>query len=179
MPQFPTDNLYKFMALAGLFVAAFSTWISLQKFVEYNRATLLLDSEYGAMIPTASRMAELSLKNLACSISEAEERESKTRSDPTACQNVDAAKAESDQLGQKLRELEEHVRPMSVNRDALWQEYRMYRAGALVVGVLGLYLTGLGFWWWYDRLQRHLDAAVKADSRPKRWTSARVGRGQR
>jgi hypothetical protein len=51
--QPPTDNLYKFLAIFGLLVSAFSIYVPMLRYMEFNRLSARSDAIYG---PTTVRL---------------------------------------------------------------------------------------------------------------------------
>jgi hypothetical protein len=162
--QPPTDNLYKFLAIFGLLVSAFSVYVPLLRYVEFNRLSHRADAIYGPMIEPAKILAEESHVELECAIYQAYLREKKQPSTPDPCPKVAAAKARSVPARAEVERLKMQVSPLEVERNSLWQEYVLF----LYIGIggfcAGVAMCIAGFWLWYIRLQQYLDAAVKAEA---------------
>jgi hypothetical protein len=162
--QPPTDNLYKFLAIFGLLVAAFSIYVPLLRYMEFNRLQLRADAIYGPMLDPLRVISDESMAELECSIYQAHLREKTKPPTPDPCPKVAQAKATAVPARAEVARLRLQLAPLEVERSSVWQEYVLF----LYVGVFGLAL-GIamcvsGFWLWYVRLQRHLDASVKAQA---------------
>ena len=176
--QLPTDNLYKFLAIFGLLVAAFSVYVPLLRYVEFIRVSHRVDAIYGPMIESLRAIDDEARARLECAIYKAYLLEKKQPPTPDPCSDVVVVKDKTASARTELERQKAQVAPLEVERNSLWQEYVLF----LYVGIGGL-LTGVamciaGFGLWYVRLQKYLDAAVRAEASPKPST-VRVSRSRR
>ena len=176
--QPPTDNLYKFIAIFGLVVGAFSVYVPLLRYVEFNRLSQKTSALYRPMVQHLIAIDDMAAAELECAIFQRAADKQKTPK-PDRCINVDELKAKGGAARAELERLKTQVAPMEVERDSQWQEYVLF----LYVGILGL-VVGIamclgGFWLWYTRLQCYLDASVKLDAAKPKAHRVRVSRSRR
>ena len=132
----PTDNLYKFLAIAGLTISLFSlamNTISVNQYAE-KRIQLLSDIS-GYRIQTDKLIRELGSKN-----------------------------PESQTISAQTRELESHVEELSsivkITRDSFDRVTKLQNMGVL----FGFFISATGFFLWYWKLQRYEDLALESRS---------------
>lgn len=162
--QPPTDNLYKFLAISGLIVFGFSIYIPFQRFEEFERSSVQLDIVYEPIIDKLMVVDDAALIQLNCSISKRGGGKPKS-SDP--CKRVKEAKAVAAAATRELVALQAKVTNVKHERNLLFEQYRRSFVAGIFLGVLGLALCIAGFWLWYVRLQRYLDAVVRDDAQQR------------
>jgi len=172
----PTDNLYKFLAIFGLIVTMFSVYVPLQHYIEYGRVTSRF---FLATLPLGEREIAISRAGAIEAICTAAKAHSPSEPAPSDgktdefCKGVPIASAAASAAKEGIDKLREQVRPLEAQRDLVWQEFAIYLQFGIGGVVLGIAMTIAGFVLWYFKLQRYLDAAVKADAMPAR---RRVGK---
>ena len=167
----PTDNLYKFLAIFGLILVGFSAYIPLHALEAYSRSGLLVDLAYGPIIDRLRTVDDYSRAKLECAISG---RNQVSKASP--CDKLPKIKAATDLANTELVLLRAKVEMLEVERNFLSRQYILYFIIGVVLGSIGFLLCVTGFWLWYVRLQRFLDAAVHSEAsfarRRQRRTSA-------
>lgn len=150
LPIPPTDNLYKFLSIAGLFVIVVSLSIPVyfilgmrQKLTEFRTEAAVLSVELKYLKQDAEQVST--------------EKDKRGRS----------AMEDNPERRAKLKELE--IREARLNQavtEADWTSRMMHILMAFIgVGsVAGGILTGKGFALWYYRLQRYQDEIVKTQA---------------
>ena len=152
IPQLPTDNLYKFVALSGVLlmlaglivptVAQYRMGSTLRLLDHQNR----ISHEITERTDAASKAAREASKN----IKTREQAESVLAMERRVSKMIDSSNA---QIGAAKDIIAEA------------QDYKDYLDLLLLVGALSFVLGGLLAWWgfscWYERLQKPLDAWVK------------------
>ncbi|HEX2873079.1 MAG TPA: hypothetical protein VHP33_17575 [Polyangiaceae bacterium] len=134
----PTDNLYKFIALAGLGVAGFCVWFWWAKVHEHNREA----DEY---VRRGSRL-----------IRQQRQMRKRLSLPPGAAGQDDNALARRDELQIDIAELKADKTRLTGNVPKVEGLGK-----ALVLGAFVSLLVSLGaFITWYEKLQQHLDASV-------------------
>lgn len=164
----PTDNLWKFMALAGLACAGFCGWL-MWKMFEYARSAEEREDETAARlkaktISLAARLAQLRIDNDQFTLALSE-----TQNDAT---NLFYANL--------LREVRSEIASAAARQEALDEEfsaaqvrlsavrahsaflYKMVRFPAVFM-FAGVVLSCLGFERWYGNLQVYTDHQTRAD----------------
>ena len=127
IPNLPTDNLYKFMAMAGMAIIIMGF---LTVWAHANRSQELFRELQQGLALSNTELEQ------AMQIANPEERLSLLRK-----HNLELAKLTSIQ-----KELEFILD---------WKlRYEVFAVACMVLGTL---LSGSGFWLWYVRVQRHLD----------------------
>lgn len=162
--QPPTDNLYKFLAIFGLVVVGFSIYIPLQRLEAYGRSSVQLEAAYEPFIERLKVVDDASRTELECAISEAKKREGAEADNSSACDQVIETRAAADRARAELVALQTKIKDLQYDRNFLYGQYRLYFYMGLVAGCLGLGLCVAGFWLWYVRLQKFLDAVARRDA---------------
>jgi hypothetical protein len=141
----PTDNLYKFMAIAGLLVAGFSLYFPITERRQYRDQVLALEIELAAQTAETQRINE--------ALSRRDSLRPLTRQEEERFGRFDSLRAQRNAT-------------MPLRQEALAR----YRTDIGLFGVLlvlgtasGLGCAAAGFTLWYNRVQRHLDRALAAD----------------
>ena len=177
--QPPTDNLYKFLAIFGLLVGAFSVYVPLLRYVEFNRLSHRTNAIYGPMIEPLKILDDEARAELECAIYQAYIRDKQQPPKLDPCPMVSAAKAKSAPARAELERLRAQVAPLEVERSSLWQEYILFLYVGIAGFIAGVAMCIAGFWLWYIRLQRYLDAAVKLEAASSKPSRVRVSRSRR
>ncbi|WCE02808.1 hypothetical protein [Pseudoxanthomonas sp. JBR18] len=156
VPNFPTDNLYKFMAIFGLVLFIFG--------LAYPLKVIEADEQLGFQAQLAVDQVTVQLRDLGDSIDFAKQR---PKSD-AATQELQQKLADVALANAKSGNLIE-----AKKRSRQWA--KIYLAGCALIAIAGCALSGLGFWLWYHRVQRHLDAELAKNAKlatpPKKKTA--------
>jgi len=160
--QPPTDNLYKFLAIFGLVMIGFSIYVPLQRLEAFSRGSMYVEVAYEPIIDKLVLIDDAARADLECAISAAKKREKGQVTKPDPCEKAPTARAAATVASAELVTLRAKAAKLELERNFLFQQYRQYFVMGIVVGCLGLCLCIAGFWLWYVRLQRFLDAAVKS-----------------
>ncbi len=164
MFQPPTDNLYKFLAIFGLLVAGFSIYIPLQRYVEFNRLSNRASAVYGDMLGQIIALDDEAKAHAECTVIEAQKREAGKPYKFDSCDPTGAPKAKANLARNEVRRLKAKAQPLDTERTSTWQEYVPFLYLGIIGGTLGIAMCIGGFYLWYIRLQKHLDAAVRAEA---------------
>ena len=152
------------MAIFGLIIVGFSIYIPLQRLEEFGRSGMRVDVAYQPIIEKLILVDDAARVELACAISQAEKREGTKVTTPTACDNVSSKKAVATEASEELVTLRSKATDLELERNFFFQQYRRYFLIGIFSGLLGICLCIGGFWLWYVRLQRYLDAAARKDA---------------
>jgi hypothetical protein len=153
LPTPPTDNLYKFIAIAGLVLAGFGI---VTPFIIARQA---IDLSVKRKLETEDRMREIIFR-----ITETAQKDQLA--------TKEERKAQIENIGQDIKTIHDQF---ETDLETEAQRYRdatdtqvNYLLGCIVVGLL---IAGGGFWLWYKRVQQPLDekmtlelVAARADS---------------
>ena len=172
--QPPTDNLYKFLAIFGVLIVAFSIYVPLLRYIDLNRLSVRSDAIYGPMADPLRVLAKEATAELECVIYQDYLRDRQKPPMLNPCPTVSGAKSKGDIARPEVARLKAQVAPIEVERKSVWQEYVLFLYIGIAGFVVGVLMCIAGFWLWYDRLQRYLDAAVKADALSSGRVTARV-----
>lgn len=161
LPSLPTDNLYKFLALAGLFLAVFGYVYPTNRLTELQIKQASIETEWSVLNVEMDRLkadtadVERSLRRL----------EAEAETEPTEARR-NAAKISAD--GKKLRERLHELEIKKIGLEGKDRETKIVQAEISsartllnVCVVVGVLLTGLGFVSWYFRVQRLQDQQLK------------------
>lgn len=159
--QPPTDNLYKFLAIFGLVVIGFSIYVPLQRLEAYGRSSAQVEAAYEPIIERLKLIDDASRTELECAIDEARKKDGTGVDGSSACDQVIGARAVAERVRTELAALQAKIKNLQYDRNFLYGQYRLYAYMSLVAGCLGLGLCVAGFWLWYVRLQKFLDAAAR------------------
>ena len=177
--QPPTDNLYKFVAIFGLVISAFSVYVPQLRYMEFNRLSQKVDAIYRPMLEPLMALDDEARIELSCAIHQAYVRDKQQPPKSDRCPMVAEIKAKAALAKVEVERLRAQAIPIEVDRRSLWQEYVLF----LYVGVGGLFVgiaMGIGgFWLWYIRLQKYLDATLKNQASPPSSSRRRVSRSRR
>jgi hypothetical protein len=159
VPVAPTDNLYKFMAIFGLAVVVASAILIGMKAHEFN------DHISGSVVPQIElSILESRRKELLAAESEAlhnrmqELPHSQPATAPIAKALSEVMTQLNDQIAAKKAEVDMESAKTSVGKKILDSAIFDYSIGAGV----GICFAGLGFYYWYHRLQKPQDELLKA-----------------
>jgi hypothetical protein len=149
LPSIPTDNLYKFLALAGLSLAIFS--FVFPKTQQHDLARVLWETKID--IDVAAE--QLRYINEQISIMEVKREEAYRK-------NSDLESVKNDEM--RILDLQHNLRiqqAQAANKTKLLgdltRELAQVRLFSKIGIALGLVLTGCGFFLWYVKLQRYQD----------------------
>jgi hypothetical protein len=154
VPGMPTDNLYKFMAIAGLALIAFSAYVRISQSHEIDARIDALKREL-VVITVDIQYLDRELAPV----------------DTTACVSPAKPACPSDAQLSTWRERSADIRKrLELNRVGnetlrrLADEATRLHVVTFIGTFIGFLLAIYGFYFWYTRLQRYQDAAVKRDS---------------
>jgi hypothetical protein len=159
MLKLPTDNLYKFMAIFGLVLTVTGLYLDVQMGRESNEALISVMVEDARVSDTMLAQSKKGLDLV---------QQLKAHNPNTP----EGARAQTELLNEmkSLNAHWEHLRRkapyITAKRryDHISAEYSTlaFRIPLLLIG--GIFLSGLGFWLWYVRVQKFLDKGL---SEPK------------
>lgn len=173
----PTDNLYKFLAIFGLLVTTFSIYVPLLRYIEFNRLSLRTDAVYSPMLDPLRVLDDEAKAEAECAIYQAYVRDKQRPSMADPCPKVADARAKGVPARIAVERLQAQVAPLEIERKSVWQEYVLFLYIGIGGVVFGVLMCVSGFWLWYVRLQRYLDAAVKAEAASVQHVRVRNRRG--
>lgn len=184
----PTDNLYKFMTVLGLSLLMVSTYAVYSNVFEYERAmsSLSFDVNLLGEDKAALKAEALSQEANTEQIGKQTARLSKTaadlrRSRTASERDIENVLAETSALQERLsqskniveeigtkdsdlrakaRELRRRLNSMDSERD---HTFTILKLGALGQGA-GIFLSYMGVFLWYRRVQRHLDRRLESSN---------------
>jgi hypothetical protein len=159
--QAPTDNLYKFLAIFGLVVIMFSIYVPLLRYMEFSRLSHKADAIYAPMIEPLTALDDEARAELECTIHQAYLRDKQQPPKPDPCPAVSAAKSKGSLARAQLEKLQAQLTPIEVDRNSIWQEYMLLLYAGSLGLLVGIVMCISGFWLWYTRLQKYLDASVR------------------
>lgn len=156
IPSVPTDNLYKFMALSGVFVLALSFFYEQYTYNNIHETSLgVLEQQNRVAINLSEIEAKVIMNSYEVDMLEAEDVENKGMDDVT---DMVAKLSGEIEAFKGLREAAD------VKNDFLLESLKAntQRAMALILVMRlgGFILAASGFTFWYYKLQRHLDQSV-------------------
>lgn len=160
MLQPPTDNLYKFLAIFGLVVFGFSIFVPLQRLEEHSRELAKWNAAWTPLLQRALDSDDDEREALICAIAQAEKK--RTKANSSECKHIEATRTERDQSSRDLQRAmaeQDSGRAMLAH---LQQQFLIYRNIGFATAAFGLVCCVAGFWLWYVRVQRPLDAATAA-----------------
>lgn len=151
MMQPPTDNLYKFLAIFGLVIAITGAVGAYQALAEL-RAHLIESSYQGAKALQAQALAISNRLSLLTALEAAAKKGDKAKFKELERKwKFDQGEQVANTELKKLQEL----------RDLFAERSRMLSALGLLGVLFGAALSVIGFYFWYVRVQIHLDAKLK------------------
>lgn len=178
----PTDNLYKFIALAGVVIFILSVvypfrWsmevdqrrLEVERDIEIAKFETVEKKALEMELNLARRLAEQASRLLRAEITKSEKSGGSTRA---INETIDRLKKESSSFEAKARELSEKLSVSGRNtiertyKLKLWKYYDGYATFLFQVGsigsTVGFILAVLGFYLWYVKLQRYQDVILKS-----------------
>jgi hypothetical protein len=192
LPKLPTDNLYKFVALGGLFL------VGLGVYVHYREADFLLEKWAPIVKRNSSqdrRKTQLQQKSAEIAASSAEltkqaaewdrrwaaflqnkdrqseESKAQTIRDHEFAHEIQIAAEETKSDSKKVLEEIQELGNAITETNALSEEYRTFDVASSRLNwfsmasiVLGLICAGWGFWRWYFRIQIFQDRVLAAEA---------------
>lgn len=152
----PTDNLYKFVALSGLAILAAAGWthlsVSLQVY-KYDRDAMGVINQ---MIEEKRKFIAAELLKLADDL---ENGVVKTREETMARSHKIFVEDEPESYDKQL----ERLTKLGWSSAMLQRDHDpelLLLKGAMVIGMV---MSGVGFWLWYVRVQRPLDVVMRSE----------------
>lgn len=185
--QVPTDNLYKFLAIAGLLLFATGALVPEYMRLEYLKAQAVhttqlmatesatrdVEREFNAVVMQYATQINVPIAELEQQIREASSQAERTRLNRRLAQLRERTVALRADLDKKFREItaagdkaqQERMLAQKTS-GVLVREYKHWleqiqRWKPVVMSVGGVLIL-LGFFLWWSRLQRHQDAELKA-----------------
>jgi hypothetical protein len=166
MIQPPTDNLYKFLAIFGLIVFGFSWYLPLQHLAENSREVAKWNAAWGPLLVREQQSDDSARAELECAIADAKMREAgKQPLESEECTLVKRARQQSQNEQKNLDVATAELRGGLATLDYLHSQAVLYLWLGVCFGLAGLIMCITGFWFWYLRLQRYLDADAASTSR--------------
>lgn len=162
--QPPTDNLYKFLAIFGLVIFGFSIYVPLQRLEAYGRSSVQLAAAYESFIERLKITDDAARAELECAINQSKKNEGTKVDNFSACDQVIEARATATRVRAEFEALQTQIKSLEYDRNFLYKQYRLYLHMGFVAGSIGFGLCIVGFWLWYVRLQKFLDAAARRDA---------------
>lgn len=164
MLQAPTDNLYKFLAIFGLIMFGFSIYVPLQRLEAYGISNTNLETAYEPLFEKLSIIDDASRTKLQCAINQTERGTTNKANSHGACIELMNAMEKSEKAREDLISLRSKINQLEHERSFFYKQYYFYLCLGVVAGCIGLILCVAGFWLWYIRLQRFLDAAAQKEA---------------
>jgi hypothetical protein len=159
MLQAPTDNLYKFVAIFGLIVFGFSAYVPLQRLEEHNREIAKWNAAWGPIVARARGLDDDSRDALDCAIAEAKKNAIEVVA--KGCVQVEAHREQRKVAARDLARAMEELEGGKEMLGHLGLQFLIYRNIGFATGLLGLLMIFGGFRFWYFRVQKPLDAAIR------------------
>lgn len=170
----PTDNLYKFLALAGLMLAGFCAWLEYKMRESHSLATARLREQAAVLRTrldgTAARneRGQKETMQLRATLSEYQSRPDKVTHQEVA--DLSAAQAEQERMVKGLTAerdafaVEIAVTEANISAQEAWLRRHRPLLWALQITIItGLLLSCIGFDLWYRNVQWYADKQTKAD----------------
>lgn len=180
IPNPPTDNLYKFVAVAGLIVFILGLMFPISEAIKAGRKVIPLETEVSVIEQSWLLMRERVdwlREDVATLEKEVEELESEASPERKAARAEEIKRA-SAELRQRHRSLREAIAEMDSEKcrcSGKLQEaghelqlVRLFFRIGLLEAVAGAILAVLGFWLWYVRVQHPQDRALSSDAAQQR-----------
>lgn len=162
----PTDNLYKFVAIAGLTLFVVSTFIPLRESYELERRVARISArvewaqlEERRMYPGSQLLLEIHnrLRTAGDSVSDSTRRTWREKAQAIASDLVEADGERRDGFVRRLTTISADNAELGVLAKQTKSLARIGRFGS----ALGAAITILGFWLWYVRVQKLQDAELR------------------
>jgi len=186
--EVPTDNLYKFMAIAGLLTALTSMYLGVrvreQVAEEWHQHMAVFqpletdaeqfDSDLADLAARIAAMGESSdtlltrVRTRRSSLSATELKQIEVQLERLEDERRAFAQKPAE-LGHRLYNLKASFKRDNFEHAWLSDRENISRLQSLVLHILtvaGFLASALGFWLWYVRVQRHLDRAVAKGAKP-------------
>jgi len=156
IPSLPTDNLYKFLAIAGLVIIVLSVVGPWSRYEQLTSKTIEVE--------TQTSIYKKGIASVELAIMKLKEEWKKAKSE----KERELLQSRLDELQRQIRQLEIII-PEIAGKKALHQRFMETTAIFVVAGacglVLGVVLSIVGFVLWYRRVQRYQDAILKQQHR--------------
>lgn len=154
----PTDSLYKFMAIFGLVILGWGIVFPWQKSYDYKLKIVELKST----IDRSKNKVEHINQSYNLLVMERKRIEQDVSSSESSLKKA-AIDNKKQQLYIELLEsqqpVDEKIEIMGVLTEALF----IYKLMGFVSIIIGLLLTMAGFWFWYAKIQKHIDMKLLRD----------------
>lgn len=141
LPNIPTDNLYKFMALTGILIIVLSSTL----FIVKGNRTQEINQELkklGSLIDSELSNKELVILRL--------KNDETFKKNYKADNSISVYEAETTKLLEELK--------------LILKDKPTYRLIALVFGFLGITLSLFGFKLWYEKVQKYQDIILENEA---------------
>ena len=164
----PTDNLYKFMALAGLMLAGFCGWLR-WKFLENQHAELATIKQELSRIEATTDVLVSRIHLLKDSSVRFGQGADEATNEGTNAYYAELLKGASQKIDETLEEQQAaHVAAVNARGrleavNARQDRYEVAVTTLTYVAALGLVTSACGFGLWYVNLQWYTDRQTKAD----------------
>ncbi len=169
-PSLPTDNLYKFMALAGIVIVALSAYFAGSRISEVTDRIIDVQENIeiaDANVASLQRKAERLEKMVAASIQSTTGGSIPDHSKLT----IQYSKEELIVLRREASDAVTEQRIQVVHLEAANKRVKLLNerlptilGSCVILGIVGLILAVSGFSLWYVKVQKPLDVLLKRDS---------------
>ena len=184
-PQFPTDNLYKFLAIGGLSAAVFAVWLAWEQEKTENALAMSTRDEFCELVTGSDELGiefrvtgpggmKLTSASAPAFVATAESREGYLKAMDSLDEALKTASNDADRSKADLaKSLRPKLRKYAIDARILWQlsDDNKFEDRLLFRGmVVALSICALGFVLWYLIVQRRLDKLLKlqvADEKAK------------
>jgi len=146
IPNLPTDNLYKFIALVGVVVLLAASYFPIIKARELRLAKIEIEGQM--------RLLEIEVQHL-------QDTSKQLGSNETI---GDCNREELVGKAYKLKMKNEEIKTNSKKVEVIGIDYELIRKIQVAGMILGFILSAFGFFLWYFRIQKYQDKQLKKNS---------------
>ena len=146
IPNLPTDNLYKFIALVGVVVLLAASYFPIIKARELRLAKIEIEGQM--------RLLEIEVQHL-------QDTTKQLGSNETI---GDCNREELVGKAYKLKMKNEEIKTNSKKVEVIGIDYELIRKIQVAGMILGFILSAFGFFLWYFRIQKYQDKQLKKNS---------------
>jgi hypothetical protein len=166
-PPLPTDNLYKFQALAGLVILMLSIWFGVERYYEICVESVKINGETDKL--------SLEITNLMESLDHLERQTSRIiKTNDASTVSLSTIGLSAIDFGKRLddvKKIDMDIRVKGVEEDthfALFKiqanQLRTIVKFSVIGGCLGIYFTVWGFYRWQTRVQDYQDRILRKEA---------------
>lgn len=162
IPSLPTDNLYKFASLTGVFIAVLCFGVleyRLTHQVELDNEITLGKEAFGYFIGKLELVTE--------DIQGAQQKNEEENNQAKQVENFDCKKlspAIDENLKSRIRNFDQEIMALRKKSEVAETHYQRTMRNLPILlsgGFLGIALAFIGFFFWYQRLQKYQDMLLK------------------